>query len=1054
MNTKTRATILSAAAALTLTAANVQAGTIYVTADADGTGDGSSWASPLALTAALSAAQTGTTVYLKDGEYVLTAAITLNTAATLRGESRNGVRIVGDASGTTGSIGGLSSTLASGTLTVESLTFSNCWNYSVSFNGKANYVLRDCTFFGALGNSSLHSVYLQGGGNVTMENCLVTDTMMVTGNGGQGHALCAGSLAMLTISGCTFSRNFPPDTTQAGSVIWAPRDQDCQGIFINFCNYLVTDTEFVDNAFCPHNKTYGFMNVSSSKSDSAVFRNCTFAGLRWVKGNASINSSARGGFLTIYGGNPVTIENCTFADNETTYGHACIEAENSARLTLRNCAFWNNGGTYGQLEANGGNAVAATGGATYISLISCALPSLDDMSYYATDGAAHFTLENCFACADPLFADSTARDYHLKSKTGRWTGSEWVADSVHSPLIDGGAAADAVGDEPEPNGGVINVGRWGGTALASKSLVGVPAISDDGLETGFDYTKARASMSLAAAPAGIGLVYFVYGTAAGETGSTNGWGNVVSIGSLRSGEDFAYTTPYLETSTDYFYEWICTNAYGHTATAVGTFRTSAQLPPNWGKGGGADVIHVDASATGTGDGSSWIDAVTTLEGACGLLSGTRTNIWIAGDIARSTVDAISVGPLPVRLVGGFTGMENTEGERSAGAKSVIDGLDAAKNFSFSVASDGWTALEDVVFRRFTNPVSKGGNGSLALRRCEFRDITAGNNALGLSAQSGNLALEGCLFSNIWVNTSWGAQGLALNVNSATKLTVRDTSFIDVCPDTPESIWATRDKTGTVAVINNCPNAEFENVAMTGSRRLCKSGSGLFLLSNNCGGTVFRNCLFADNHMVDNAGVWSGTEAYFGAVIHISASTDDKTVDFVNCTFADNSTTTSGGAVYVTHGTVGFRNCIFWDNEAGLRAGYDGKGADIYLASTYSGSSVSATYCDFGSLSSEEWLYEETQDDASPRLVAGAGCISVDPLFVGNGDYHLKSKSGRWDGVNWVCDRSQSRAIDAGAPEDDYSTEPEPNGKRVNLGCYGNTPWASCSVAHGTVIMLR
>ncbi|RLJ03959.1 MAG: hypothetical protein DRP08_02685, partial [Candidatus Aenigmatarchaeota archaeon] len=76
--------------------------------------------------------------------------------------------------------------------------------------------------------------------------------------------------------------------------------------------------------------------------------------------------------------------------------------------------------------------------------------------------------------------------------------------------------------------------------------------------------------------------------------------------------------------------------------------------------------------------------------------------------------------------------------------------------------------------------------------------------------------------------------------------------------------------------------------------------------------------------------------------------------------------------------------------------------------------------------------------------AGEGDISADPLFANpeNGDFHLKSKYGRWNGTAWVIDNVTSPCIDAGDPADDYSNEPDyPNG-RINLGAYGNTWEAS------------
>ncbi|AKB55482.1 right-handed parallel beta-helix repeat-containing protein [Methanosarcina barkeri] len=73
-------------------------------------------------------------------------------------------------------------------------------------------------------------------------------------------------------------------------------------------------------------------------------------------------------------------------------------------------------------------------------------------------------------------------------------------------------------------------------------------------------------------------------------------------------------------------------------------------------------------------------------------------------------------------------------------------------------------------------------------------------------------------------------------------------------------------------------------------------------------------------------------------------------------------------------------------------------------------------------------------------------IRVNPLFASQTkhDYHLKSKTGRWNGKTWVRDTVISPCIDAGHPSWGYSTEPKPNGKRINIGRYGNTKYASKS----------
>ena len=73
---------------------------------------------------------------------------------------------------------------------------------------------------------------------------------------------------------------------------------------------------------------------------------------------------------------------------------------------------------------------------------------------------------------DPLFADSENRDYHLKSQAGRWDpiSKSWVIDKSTSPCIDAGDPESSIGDEPASNGDRINMGAYGGTREASKSI--------------------------------------------------------------------------------------------------------------------------------------------------------------------------------------------------------------------------------------------------------------------------------------------------------------------------------------------------------------------------------------------------------------------------------------------------------------------------------------------------------------------------------------------------------------------------------------------------------
>ncbi|MCF7957562.1 MAG: hypothetical protein K9M57_03840 [Phycisphaerae bacterium] len=76
---------------------------------------------------------------------------------------------------------------------------------------------------------------------------------------------------------------------------------------------------------------------------------------------------------------------------------------------------------------------------------------------------------------DPFFASPSSSDYHLKSQRGRFVSQDpndgyWRLDEVTSPCIDAGNPADDTSLEPSPNGGRVNMGAYGGTVTASRSM--------------------------------------------------------------------------------------------------------------------------------------------------------------------------------------------------------------------------------------------------------------------------------------------------------------------------------------------------------------------------------------------------------------------------------------------------------------------------------------------------------------------------------------------------------------------------------------------------------
>jgi hypothetical protein len=123
----------------------------------------------------------------------------------------------------------------------------------------------------------------------------------------------------------------------------------------------------------------------------------------------------------------------------------------------------------------------------------------------------------------------------------------------------------------------------------------------------------------------------------------------------------------------------------------------------------------------------------------------------------------------------------------------------------------------------------------------------------------------------------------------------------------------------------------------------------------------------------------------------------------NNTIYGNSCYAPGGGLGDCDGMI--KNCIIWGN-----ASLDGTQVSWDWPAAYR---------------PERFIYCCVQDWSR----GGEGNINLPPRFTDpdNGDFHLAS---------W------SPCVDAGDPASEFSSEPEPNGGRVDMGTYGNTPGAT------------
>jgi hypothetical protein len=236
----------------------------------------------------------------------------------------------------------------------------------------------------------------------------------------------------------------------------------------------------------------GGAGIHSLNSDLILY-NCKFVGNQTHVGGGGIYHSGGGGNIKLY--------NCIFSSNSGFFGGA-IESHGfgGSLLTLHNCIISDNsadaeGGGIFALSSKvmlynctvSGNYAERYGGGIYNFGIGSALTMTNCIVWGNTpdqiDGEAIVSYSNVQGGfsgegninVDPLFADPENVDYHLKSQAGRWdpNNGRWTMDDVTSPCIDAGdphSAWTAWNIEPQPNGGRINMGAYGGTPEASLSL--------------------------------------------------------------------------------------------------------------------------------------------------------------------------------------------------------------------------------------------------------------------------------------------------------------------------------------------------------------------------------------------------------------------------------------------------------------------------------------------------------------------------------------------------------------------------------------------------------
>ncbi len=212
-----------------------------------------------------------------------------------------------------------------------------------------------------------------------------------------------------------------------------------------------------------------------NKQSNPAIQHCVFAG----------NSTRDGGGIYAYLDSNPTLVNCTFADNLGENGRALSSDSGNKvnNIKLINCILWDGGN---EIYNPDGSEITINytnlfGGAVSIydpcNAVVWGMANIDENPLFVDPGYwANINDPNLIVEPNHPDAIWVNGDYHLKSQAGRWDpeSQSWVQDDVTSPCIDAGDPDSPIGHEPFPNGGVINMGAYGGTGEASKSYFGGP----------------------------------------------------------------------------------------------------------------------------------------------------------------------------------------------------------------------------------------------------------------------------------------------------------------------------------------------------------------------------------------------------------------------------------------------------------------------------------------------------------------------------------------------------------------------------------------------------
>ncbi len=456
------------------------------------------------------------------------------------------------------------------------------------------------------------------------------------------------------------------------------------------------------------------------------------------------------------------------------------------------------------------------------------------------------------------------------------------------------------------------------------------------------------------------------------------------------------------------------------------------------------IVFVDGiTGDDLSDGTSWGNAVQTVQGGLDLATVDHCDIWVA---AGTYYPNEGLSSLPndermssfrlrphVGLYGGFSGTETNFEERDIerfetvlsgnigmeefaedNAYHVVTGADYAIIDGFTITSGNANHLENYIY-------GEGGgmynfNVSPTVIRCHFKENFALNNGGGMNNRNSLLMVTNCTFED---NDTGGTGGGMANQGGSPEV-INCTFEGNSANDRGGGMHNTA---GSKPIVSNCT---FEN------NSAALQGGGLYNTSSS--DTTITDCSFLSNTTVyDGGGIrnYNSTvvviNSYFsdnkafngdGGAIHsrnsfltifnssfvnnVAADVGaglrflDSTGMLTNCVISSNQAGADGGGFYIDNSSVSIRNCTIVNNTAGDDGGgiwNNESSPDVKNTIIWGNSAVnlgSQVYNENNSNPTIEYSTIEGDCPVPECTTSAVGNIHLNPMFVDEdaADYRL------------------------------------------------------------------